>query len=229
MFLGACEKSDILLYLSKILAAAEKKILLVDATLEQKYFLSYPVADQEDVLTELNGFDIVRGCKSFDELKKVFKKKSEDLDSYDFVIIDTNDPENVRSWGEVSNHFLVTNFERYTIEKNVQLLESYITDRSIEPIKFDLIVHPYVDCMLDTDYLKSTVSHLPISWYDEEPILFPLHEFDYEIRVNNQHDNRLRFKRLTRPSRRSLMRVGMIIAGLNPTAVRRAFRRAGRG
>jgi hypothetical protein len=228
LFLGDLNKSDLLVYIAKVLTAAGKKVLLVDATTEQKYFLSFPVADPEETITEFNGFDVARSCRTFKDLQDMFKDRNEQLDAYDFLLIDSNDPDNVTAWGEISQHLLVTNFERYTIDQNVELLERYLALRSGNSVLFGLIIYPYVDFELDEDFLKSTLSHLPIAWY-EDTFLFPLDEVDYEVRVMNQHENRMRIRRLSRRFRRALTLVCTFLIGEPQSAVRKAIRKAGRG
>ncbi|MCY9763225.1 hypothetical protein M5X06_22120 [Paenibacillus alvei] len=228
LFMGACEKSDLLIYISKILSAASLKVLLVDATLSQRYFYHIPTIDRETKLTEYDGFDVVRGCNSLSELTEYFSKKDEELNDYQFVLIDSDNPDNVAGWGELYKQFIVSNFERYTVENNISLADSFFENKEKQLVEFELIIHPSIDCNLDSNYPTATLDHLPIAW-GEETFEFLYEEQDYGVKVNNQHENRVTLRKLSRYMKKQLMMISQIISGLPYGDIKAAFRLAERG
>jgi len=72
LFIGACDKSDLLPYVSKLLTKAEQKVLLVDATREQYYSYAVPKIDAEYKITEFEGFDVAHGLYNYDLLEDYF-------------------------------------------------------------------------------------------------------------------------------------------------------------
>lgn len=227
LFLGACEKSDLLIYTSKILATAGQKVLLVDATLAQRYFYSIPVIHPETIHTEYDGFDVIRSCSTFEQLQNYFEKDKEPLD-YDLVIIDTDNPAAAAKWGDCEHYFVVTNFERYTVEHNISLMNSFFENREKELVNFELVIYPYINCNLNDNYPVSTIDHLPILW-SEEQYLFLYEETDYRVRVNNQHENRVILRKLASQTRKMLMLICEKISGKPPREIKKAYRNAERG
>lgn len=229
IFIGACVKTDLMLYIGKILSAANQKVLLVDATLAQKYRYSISMIDDNAALTEFDSFDIAMGFKSYVALEAYFKQKNENLDAYDILLIDTDDHENVDQWGEAEHRALVTNFERYTLLQNVKLLEQYFQGRMNESlIDFIRIYYPYADCRIDENYIDSTVDKFPINWH-EDAFDFRLDEVDYGIRVDNQYENRVLIKGLSRQYKAKLLEICEAITGFERKSIKLALKRVERG
>ena len=58
-FLGGYDKLDFLLYVSRILTIAEKKVILIDATTMQKAKYVVPtISPTQSYVTEFEGFDV---------------------------------------------------------------------------------------------------------------------------------------------------------------------------
>ena len=69
-FLGGYDKIDLLLYIARILSIAKKKVILIDATINQKAKYVVPsISPTRTYLTEFEGFDVAVGFKSIEEIK----------------------------------------------------------------------------------------------------------------------------------------------------------------
>ncbi|TVX85620.1 hypothetical protein [Paenibacillus agilis] len=227
LFVGACEKSDLLVYISKVLTTAGHKVLLIDATMLQRYFYSIPAISLETKLTEYDGFDVIRDCIDYRDVETCFANNKEDLEAYDFVLIDTDCEAAVSNWGDLDMQFIVSNFERYTVEKNERLLNAFFADREKSLTEFELIIYPFVKCNLDEKYPIQNLDHFPISW-SEEPFEFYLEESDYIVRVNNQHDSRVSIKKSSRYTKNEIMAICQLISGQSQKEIKTAFRAAER-
>lgn len=228
LFAGACDKHDLLLYISKIVGKAGQKVLLIDATRNQKYKFVVPLTKEDARLTEFDGFDVALGFYTFDELKDYLLNTGETIEAYDMLLIDTDEQNSVNAWGNYDHRLLFTNFERYTISNNVLLLESFFQERPTEMLLFEQVIYPYVECRMDASDLEATLDHLPIRFGDN-PYEFWMDEVDYSVGVMNQYESRLTFKRLSRSSKRRLKEICQAISGLNARSINSALRQAERG
>lgn len=58
-FIGGYDKLDLMLYIARILTLAEKKVLLIDASLLQKTKYVIPaISPTQSYVTEFEGFDV---------------------------------------------------------------------------------------------------------------------------------------------------------------------------
>lgn len=70
-FIGAYDKTDLILYVAKTIAEMNKKVLVVDTTLLQKARYIVPcIAPSKCYITEYEKIDVAVGFKDLDEIKK---------------------------------------------------------------------------------------------------------------------------------------------------------------
>lgn len=70
-FIGAYDKTDLMLYVAKVLVEAEKKVLVVDATVLQKARYIVPcIAPSKCYITEYEKIDVAVGFNNLEEIKK---------------------------------------------------------------------------------------------------------------------------------------------------------------
>ena len=68
-FIGAYDKTDLILYVSKVLEQADKKVLIVDTTVNQKSKYLVPVINPtKSYITDFEGMDIAVGVKTLEEI-----------------------------------------------------------------------------------------------------------------------------------------------------------------
>lgn len=70
-FIGAYDKTDLILYVAKALVEAGKQVLFVDATVLQKARYIVPcIAPSKCYITEYEKIDVAVGFSSLEEIKK---------------------------------------------------------------------------------------------------------------------------------------------------------------
>lgn len=216
LFLGACDKSDLLIYLSKLFAAAGYKVLLIDATLNGIY--QYAVSSMDELtIAEHDGFEL---ANSFID--------DEQLEAYDFVLVDMDHPiqrrELVKDYDE---YVLVTNFERRTIVQNQALMDKFFMGRYGQTIDFSKVIY-HVDCQLDEAYIDSSLAAFPISW-KEPALLIRFDEVDYAVKLDNQFRSRVELNRLSRNYRKMLLELADRIARTDKRTLKKALKNGYRG
>ena len=99
-FIGGFDKTDLILYIAKILTLAGKKVIFVDTSLMQKTRYIIPtMTPVQRYITTYDGIDIAVGFETMTELRKYFSTaENEDLD-YDFFLGDFDDPRCLYKYG----------------------------------------------------------------------------------------------------------------------------------
>lgn len=199
MFIGATDKSDFILYLCKLLAAAGKKVLLNDVTIDQ--WASYYLGAWEDPIVEFEGFDILHNEE------KVSLQKF--INEYDIIITDTDHEDYVTfdDFKAADKRYVVTTYEKSIMDKNQQILEKiYSTVEIANQLEIDRIILSSVECSVDEEYMNLLYEDKLIIW-PEESINIPVDEVNFRIKVDNQHNHRLSMKGISRQLKRALIQV----------------------
>ena len=90
-FIGGFDKTDLILYIAKILTLAGKKVIYVDTTLMQKTRYIIPtMTPAQKYVTTYDGIDVAIGFETMQDLKNYFSTE-EDL-KYDFFLGDFDNP-----------------------------------------------------------------------------------------------------------------------------------------
>lgn len=229
MFAGACDKSDLVLYIGKLLAIADQKTLVIDATQEQIYRYSVPRIDADYPITEFEGFDVANGFYCLGDLQTYMEEQQERFDAYDCVLIDTDRTDSVAQWGDVQHYTLVTTYDKRTIRKNQALIEAIFfprTDTETE-VLFQKVILREVDCQINEEYVESTISEYPIRWSEPSyPVFFD--DVDYAVKIENQFNERLAMKRLSKPFKQGIQDLALLLSGLPESDLKKALKQAER-
>ncbi|WP_025680115.1 hypothetical protein [Paenibacillus massiliensis] len=242
LFIGACDKSELLMYCAKIMSKAAWHVLIVDATMQQRYSYMIPEFEAKQIITECNGFDVATnflpsctaGETIYEALNTELQQEQKNLGTYDFVLIDTDissflKSDSIRKWGMVDQHVLVSNADRYTISCNIAMLEIYLGKMQTELIPFTEIHYPFVETIVDPEYLRSTLSHLPITFEEEREFLFYLDEREVALKSQMQFESEFRLKSLSRATKRNLLHLLGIWTEVPPKQLQGALKLAERG
>lgn len=193
-FIGAYDKTDFLLYVSKIMSVAEKRILLVDATIMQKAKYIVPVIHPtKTYITEFEGIDVAVGFTDMDEIRGYLGLASEDELNYDYAIIDVDTYEAYVNFGcqnAIKNYF-VTSFDVYSLKKGIEALSGMEQTITLTKVLFSR------DTSVEEDeYLEFLAMGSNVEW-EKEKIYFPTDRGDQQIIIQNQRTARINFKNLS--------------------------------
>ncbi|MDP4095278.1 hypothetical protein OIN60_00535 [Paenibacillus sp. P96] len=246
MFIGACDKGGLLLWLGKVLASAGEKVLVIDATVLQKYQFAIPEISagevQSNKVIEFDGFDVATGFEhSFKEgisihesLESYFHRNNEHYTSYDYVFIDVDHTEALEasllaSWGSISRYALVTNGERYTIQRNAELLQKLLQDQQKDGLQMVRIRYPAADPPVSEAFMEASMEQLNVVFPDEQDLELYYDEMDYIAWVRMQYESRLKLRGLSRSTKKILLSVLAAITDLERSSLRLALKAAERG
>ena len=200
-FIGAFDKLDLLLYISKILSMLGKKVVIIDTTLEQKSKYIVPVINPtKSYITRFENIDIAIGFESYEEIERYIGSTENKKMSYDYALvsIDTIEGfENFYNQDTIKNYF-VTSFELYSIRKGLEAIS-----RIKQPIELTKLVFSTEINQEDNYYLEYISLGYKIKW-NENVINFPYNTKDLEVMIENQKMNKIRLKNLSQMYRDSL-------------------------
>lgn len=191
-FIGAYDKTDLILNLSKILTCMEKRILIIDTTINQKAKYIVPFINPTTTyITNFEDMDIAVGFENLEQIKD-YLGDSEEL-PYDILLIDidTNEKMNVFNIQKAQKNFFVTAFDLYSLKKGMEILSNLE-----EPISLTKVLFSKDMLKEDDDYLNFLSLEYKVIW-SEYKIFFPLENGDLSVIMDNQRAEKIKFKRLS--------------------------------
>lgn len=192
-FVGAFDKTDLIIYIAKILTVLGKRVLIADTTITQKAKYVVPALNPTlSYITEFEEIDIAVGFKNVEAIAN-YTNRSVDTLEYDYLLLDIDSAEsamNFRIDRSVQN-FFVTSFDTYDIRRGIEILGQFQT-----PIKVTKVLFSKEVSKEDDEYLNYLSLGAKVMWEDER-IYFPLEMGDKTAIINNQKVAKVRFENLT--------------------------------
>lgn len=192
-FVGAFDKTDLIIYIAKILTVLGKRVLIADTTITQKAKYVVPALNPTlSYITEFEEIDIAVGFKNVEAIAN-YTNRSVDTLEYDYLLLDIDNAEsamNFRIDRSVQN-FFVTSFDTYDIRRGVEILGRFQT-----PIKMTKVLFSKEVSKEDDEYLNYLSLGAKVMWEDDR-IYFPLEMGDKTAIINNQKVAKVRFENLT--------------------------------
>lgn len=191
-FIGAYDKTDMLLNLAKILTTVNNKVLIVDSTINQKARYVVPAINPTvSYITSFEDIDVAIGFNSIEEIAN-YMGTSEEL-PYDILLVDADTIEKIEGFNlNVANkNYFVTAFDIYSLRRGVEILNGLKV-----PINLTKVLFAKEALKEDDDYLNFLALGHKAVW-DEERIYFPIENGDYEVIIENQRVQKIKFKKLS--------------------------------
>lgn len=221
-FIGAFDKSNFIIYTAKLLEQLNYKILLVDATSNQKLKYIVPsINPTKAYITNFENMDFAVGFESWEEIEKYLNLKSDTNDEdeqnsenknlnnelYDYVIVDIDEPEKIEAYNlnEFDKNYFVTSFDMYSLRKGLNILNGFNNNSRLTKILFS-----YEANKEDEEYLNLLSIEYKIDW-NEYTIYFQIFGEDNKVFEENQRLEKIRYRRLSQNYKESLAYVAQDI------------------
>ncbi len=193
-FIGAYDKTDLILYVAKIITTLKKKVLIIDTTVNQKARYVVPVINPTiKYVTEYEEMDIAVGFSDIEDIKKYLGVSEEQELEYDIIFVDTDNIEGFNNFHleEAVKNYFVTSFDAYSLKKGLEILRELSTVISLTKVLFskDMIKE-------EDDYLNFLSLGCKIIW-NENRIYFPIENGDLNVIYENQRVAKIKFKKLS--------------------------------
>jgi len=214
LFLGSTDISDLLIYLSKFLQTAGKRVLLADASAEGFIRYNTPILHTGTGVSEYDQFDIGYQFTDFQSMKE----QLEITQAYDHTIVFCSTPDFIgeKDWEEFDQRFIAISSERRSLEKTAELLEDMLEQREehLPRIGFTRLFVQQVDNGLAEDYLEQLLCNLPLR-FEEQSFTVPFDEMDYMQKIMNQNSSSISIKRISREFRTVIQEIAGSVSQLN--------------
>lgn len=197
-FIGAFEKTDLIVYTAKILTESGKRVLIIDTTVLQKAKYIVPaIAPTKFYVTEYEKIDIAVGFENLETLERYLGNMDNE---YDIILIDIDSPEMFDSFNMINADklYFVTAFDNFSLKRGIEIIGSMRPRLRMTKILFEREIIEE-----DEAYLNLLSIKAPIDW-DKDSLYFPYDQGDLTAIIENQRVAKIKFKNLSEQYRDSL-------------------------
>lgn len=224
-FIGSYDKTDIIIYIAKILSALGKRVVVIDSTLNQKAKYVVPVINPtKSYVTEYEDFEVAVGFENSKDIAEYLGvERLETL--FDIALIDTDSSKVLNDFNmkEAVINYFVTSFDLFSLKKGLEILGGLG-----ETIKMKKVLFSVNGAPEENDYLDFLSSNYKIVW-DDDIIYFPLEKGDLGVIIENQRVSKLKFKKFTPYFIDGFSKMVQEIAGVNTAELKKVFKRIEKG
>lgn len=192
-FIGAADKTDLIIYIAKALEATGKKVIVADTTITQKTKYVVPAINPtKDYITDFENIDFAVGFKRIDDMCQ-YLGISEDKLQYDYMLVDIDDYKAIEDFGieNTKENYFVTSFDMYSLRRGIEILKSIP-----EPMNLSKILCDYHIKKEDEEYLNYLSLEAKVVWNDLS-VYMPISGYDKQVIEENERVFRIRIKKLS--------------------------------
>lgn len=226
-FIGKTNKIEIVQFVAKIINTFGSKVIVVDATAEQRTRYTIPaimgMENQSQYIVQHDNIDIAVGFSNMLELKKYLLSKGEDFNEYDYVLVDTDVEEMIEEYDlkSANNLFFVSSFDKYDAKKGIELLKFLCASmRRANPegiLEIEKVLYYSELNSADSKYIDRLAENLPINW--KNVIDYPYDQGDLSANIRNQYASKLDLKYLSKQYKDALLNTAKVILGEENSAL----------
>ena len=213
-FIGAYDKTDVILYVAKLLTIVGKRILVVDSTINQKAKYVVPVINPtKSYVTEFEEIDVAVGFDNFESIKEYLGIPKSAVLNYDIALIDTDSPEVLEKFTmqNAEQNYFVTSFDVFSLKRGLEILSGLKTSLDLTKVLFSK--HAYQE---EDDYLNFLSLGYKIIW-KEEKVYFP-------FELGDQSVLKIKFKHLSEQYKEGLIYIAEQILAEKKSNIRKALK-----
>lgn len=190
-FIGAFEKTDLLVYVARILVELQKKVLIVDSTiLGRARYIVPSISPSKYYVTEYEGIDVAVGFNRLEEVQEYLGVPSL---QYDIILIDVDTHENFENFDleNSDKNYFVTGFDNYSLKKGLEAIGKMQNKILMTKVLFsrDMLKE-------EEDYLNFLSFYYSVKWVGDK-IYFPYDNGDSTVIIENQRAAKINFKNLS--------------------------------
>ena len=219
-FMGAIDKSDLMINVAKVLQVLGYKVLVVDSSSTQKIKYIVPsINPTKSYITNFEDIDFGVGFSSWEEVEKylgikfysseeeqpnnnrLIIEKKETKSFYDYALIDIDDDARLENF-EIKNaekKYFLTKFDKFSLTKGINIFRNLK-----EPMDLTKILFSYTSCSREEEeYLNFISSYYKINWM-EYKLYFRIEGEDNRVFEENQRLEKIRLSKLSPNYKESL-------------------------
>ena len=233
-FISQMDDDGIVLCIARLVAQFGKKVVVVDATRQQRTRYTVEGITSRTVEQYVNKHDCVDiavGFSNILELKKWFVTKGEDFNDYEYVFIMTNREEMCEEYDLKSANelFFVTTYDKYELDKGVELLKFVCASKRGEDpnarLQVSTIIVSTAINTMDSRRIDDLTQDLQIENIGEK-IEMSYDEGDLSALIQNQYSNKIEFKNLSKETKAGIVEAVIRITEEPKDRVQKALKAA---
>lgn len=201
-FIGAYDKIDLIMYISKILVATGKKVIVIDSTINQKAKYIVPVIKPTmSYVTEFEGIDVAVGFNNLNEIKEYLGMPLHAELDYDLALIDIDNYDGIEEYDMINaqKNYFVTSFDAFSLKRGLEILSGLK-----QIMKLTKVLYAKGATKEEDDYLNYLSLGYKVEW-EEERVYFPFEVGDQSVIVENQRVAKIKFRKLSNQYKESLI------------------------
>ena len=193
-FIGAYDKTSLILSIEKVLSKAGRKVLVIDSTIKQKCKYVVPAINPtKSYITEFDGIDVAVGFESLKEIEQYIGIDSAEELEYDIILIDTDTYEGTVNFALQSAEklYYATSFDLYSLKKGIEIIKQLDI-----PLHMTKLFYSKEMLKEEEEYFDYLALGVKVIW-NEEKLYFLLENGDQAAIIENQRLERIKFKNLS--------------------------------
>lgn len=201
-FIGAYDKTDLIIYIARILTDMNKRVLVIDTTFLQKAKYIVPaISPAKTYITTYEDIDIAVGFYDYYSIKSYLGISEQANLDYDYIFIDIDSYECLESFNiqMADKNYFVTGLDVYTLRRGLEILSGLQERLDLTKILFAKNLS-----YDEEEYFNFLSLGAKVNW-SEETIYFPFEQGDAGVIIQNQMVQKIKFKKLTELYKGSLM------------------------
>ena len=212
-FIGAADKTDLIVYVAKVLEQLGYKVIVVDTTILQKSKYVVPTIDPtKSYVTDFDNVDYAIGFESMLDVAKYLGIKDGNSTAnwdYDYMLIDIDRADIIDNFGleEIEKNYFVTTFDIYSLKRGLEILRKIPTNLNLSKILINYNMNKE-----DEEYLNYLAMDTKVIW-DEFTIYVPLLDENQRRIEDDQRVYKSRIKRLIPEYQESIVYIVQNIVG----------------
>lgn len=226
-FIGCYDKTDLIMYIARILVGTGKRVLVIDSTINQKAKYVVPVIKPTtSYVTDFEGIDVAVGFENYDEIKQYLGVPLHAELDYEIALIDVDNYMGIENFKilEAERNYFVTSFDSYSLKKGLEILSGLT-----QVLKLTKILFSKEATSEEDEYLNYLSLGYKIEW-DEERIYFPFEVGDQSVIMENQRVSKIKFKKLSTQYKEAIMFIAEEILGQDSySEIKRIFKQLEKG
>lgn len=198
-FIGAYDKTDLIIYISKLLVENGLKVLVIDGTTLQKTRYTVPcITPSKYYITTHENVDIAIGFETLEEIKEYNQDSKLD---YDLICIDVDNEEAFRNFEieKLDKNYFVTAFDNYSLKRGLEIIGKSEEKNLMTKILFSRYMEKDED-----EYLNFLSFYYAVKW-SKEKIYFPYEIGDNSVIMENQRSSRISYKELSQEYKEGIL------------------------